>query len=188
MKLKLFLFLFIACTLLAGRAMAQGCQTNPKIFPTGNSDTTLTPGFCIANVDAGSTGQGGRLRWDDSNNQELVLFDSDDTGNFLWCAGGAFGSGTGNQSLCRTGTILCLQHDGNMVLYAPNGPNTASVCVHDGDGGVAVWASNTDGDNDGQEVLEIEEDVVFNGSRRTGDRVVIRNGSGIKFVSLGYTD
>ena len=187
----LFLFLFIACTLLAGRAMAQGCTTTPDAFPTGSSDKPVASGTCLANADAdSSTGQGGRLRWDDSNNDKLILFDSEHGGGFLWCAGGANGVGTGNQNDCAGGagsSVLCMQHDGNLVLYTPNG-TTLPHCVNDGDGGRAVWASNTDGDNDGQEELVIEENVVFGGVLRTGERVVIRNGSGVKFVGLGYVD
>src|SRR5215467_10009422 len=101
MKLRLFLFLFFACTLLAEKAMAQGCSTTPIAFPTGSSDKTLAPGTCIANADSDSpTGQGGRLRWDNAGNHELVLFDSEHGGNFLWCAGGG-----GNSNNCAVGTV-----------------------------------------------------------------------------------
>ena len=92
MKLRSFLFaglfLFLASTLLVGNAMAQGCSTTPIAFPApGGTDRTVASGTCIANVDAGSaTGQGGRLRWDNSGNHELQLFDSDDSGQLLWCA------------------------------------------------------------------------------------------------------
>jgi len=191
MKNRLFLFLFFACTLLTGRAMAQGCSTAPLTFPTGSSDKTVASGTCIANADSDSpTGQGGRLRWDDAGNHKLVLFDSEHGGNFLWCAGGAFGVGTGNSNDCAGGvgnTVLCMQHDGNLVVYIPNG-TTLPHCVNSGDGGIAVWASNTDGDNDGQEELVIEENVSFGGTTRTGERVVIRNRSGAQFVGLGYVD
>ncbi len=184
MKLRLFLFLFLACTLVTGSAMAQGCSTSPIAFPApGGNDKTVASGTCIANVDAGSTGQGGRLRWNDSNNHELVLFDSDDGGGFLWCAGGG-----GNANNCAVGTILCLQQDGNMVMYTPRPGQGTIHCGNDGDGGLAVWASNTQHDNDGQEELVIEEDVVWMGVLRTGDRAVIRNGNGIQWASTGYTD
>jgi hypothetical protein len=34
----------------------------------------------------------------------------------------------------------------------------------------------------------VEEDVSFNGLTRSGDRAVIRNGTGVLFCSLGYVD
>lgn len=179
MKLRLFLFLLFACSLLVGNAMAQGCSTTPIAFPApGASDKQLAAGTCIANADSdSSTGQGGRLRWDNNNSHELQLFDSEHGGVFLWCDGQSDSSTT-----CVPGNILCLQQDGNMVIYSGSGIS----CT--GNHGIPVWASNTDGDNDGQEELTVEENVVFAGVLRTGERAVIRNRSGIIFVSLGYVD
>ena len=197
MKLKLFLFLFFACTLLSARAMAQGCSTIPIPFPlVGTADIKVNSGACVANVDAGTTGQGGRLRWDNNNSHALELFDSDDSGQLLWCAGG------NPNANCRSGNnaILCLQQDGNMVIYVPQANETTAIVCNrnagDGGGGVAIWASNTqhanDGANNGTEQLLVEEDVFFCANNvcttRTGDRAVIQTASGLQFVSLGYTD
>jgi hypothetical protein len=179
MKLTLFLFLFLAGSLLAGRAMAQGCSTAPIAFPPpGDADIQVAPGTCIANADRDSpTGQGGRLRWDDNGNNELVLFDSEHGGIFLWCDGQSDSSTT-----CIPGNILCLQADGNMVIYSGNGIS----CT--GNHGKAVWSSKTLGDNDSQERLTVEENVVCGGVQRSGERAVIRNASGVQFCSLGYVD
>jgi hypothetical protein len=173
MKLRLFLFLFLACSLLAGRAYAQGCSTAPIPFPTNNNH--LVPsGTCIANVDPNSpTGQGGRLRWNDNSNHELVLFDSDSGGIFLWCAGGGHDS-----TKCALGHSLCLQADGNMVIYAES-----STCS-----GTPVWASNTQGQNFANERLVVNKNVVWKSLLRTGDRAVVRNDNGPQWVSTGYTD
>ncbi|HEV3037365.1 MAG TPA: hypothetical protein VHA33_06230 [Candidatus Angelobacter sp.] len=178
MKLKLFLFL--ASALLAGRAMAQGCSTNPIPFPLpGNADKMVPSGTCIANVDEG--GQGGRLRWDNNGSHILQLFDADDAGQSLWCDN----SGSG----CIPGSILCLQQDGNMVMYSPSpGQGTIDCGRSDGDGGQAVWASNTQHKNDSHEELAVGEDVLWLGVIRTGDRAVVRNGSGAQWVSTGFTD
>lgn len=203
MKMRLFLFLFFACTLLAGRAMAQGCSTSPIHFPQpGDPDYQVPSGTCIANADPDSpTGQGGRLRWDNNNSHELQLFDSDDSGQLLWCANstndnGAEGSPTSN-CWAIPNSILCLQQDGNMVIYQPQrgGPTTIDCGRTDNDGGQAVWASGTQHGNDGFEVLHVLEDPFFcHGGvciTRTGDRAVISNdtapGNHI-WVSLGYVD
>jgi len=183
MKLRLFLFLCLACTLLAGRAMAQGCSDTPLTFPTFSShtDRQVASGTCIANDDTdGSTStQGGRLRWNNNNSRLLELFDHDDNGQRLWCDGKSNSSTT-----CIPGNILCLQADGNMVIYTGSGIS----CT--GDHGTPVWASNTAhlGFNDSQEALRVEEDVSFKGLTRSGDRAVIRNGTGVLFCSLGYVD
>lgn len=195
----LFLFLFIACTLLAGRAMAQGCTTNPKDFPQpGDADTQVGSNFCIANPDEGPTGQGGRLRWATNGGHALQLFDADDSGELLWCANsGNDNGGSSGPTNCWDipGSILCLQQDGNMVIYQPQrgGPSTIDCGRTDSDGGQAVWASGTENtlfttNNDGHEVLVVQEDVIFNNAQRTGDRAVIHNNSKILWVSLGYVD
>jgi len=180
MKLRLFLFLCLACTLLAGRAMAQGCSTSPLTFPPpSGSDRQVAAGTCIANndTDGSTTTQGGRLRWNNNNSHELELFDHDDNGQRLWCDGKSDSSTT-----CIPGNILCLQADGNMVIYSGSGIS----CT--GNQGTPVWASNTVGVNDSQEALRVEEDVSFKGLTRSGDRAVIRNGNAVHFCSLGYVD
>jgi hypothetical protein len=182
MKLRLFLFLFLASTLLAGTAMAQGCSTNPLPFPVpGGNDRLVPSGTCITNAfDEG--GDGGRLRWDNNSSHELQLFDADDGGQLLWCAN--------NGGVCALGNILCLQQDGNMVIYVSVPGNPAIDCGNsDGDNGQPTWASNTQGLNDSQEQLTVEENVVWLGKLRTGDRAVIRNGrDGVLWVSTGYDD
>jgi hypothetical protein len=173
--------------------MAQGCSTNPISFPPpGASDQQVASGTCIANVDVdnGVTMQGGRFRWDNNSSNELQLFDADDSGQLLWCANSANnhgGSSGPTNCLNSNGSILCLQQDGNMVIYAPNGP-IQPHCVNNGDGGVAVWASDTAGDNDGGEELVVQEDVFFKNAHRLGDRAVIRNNTKVVWVSLGYAD
>src|ERR1041385_8001976 len=158
MKLRLFLFLGLACTLLAGRAMAQGCSDTPLTFPSPSSHTNrqIASGTCIANDDTdGSTStQGGRLRWNNNNSRLLELFDHDDNGQRLRCDGKSNSSTT-----CIPGNILCLQADGNMVIYSGSGGISCN-----GDQGTPVWASNTAvGVNDSQEALRVEEDVSFKG-------------------------
>jgi hypothetical protein len=188
MKLRLFLFLFFAGALLTGRAMAQGCSTNPRPFPLpGAHDIKVNSEVCIANVDAGTTGQGGRLRWDNSGSNRLELFDSDDSGQRLWCAN--------NGGTCAIGKILCLQQDGNMVIYNDAPGNPAVECDRsdtDHDNGTPAWASNTQGDNDDFEELLVAEDVFFCTNvctTRFGDRAIIQSPThGVVFVSLGYND
>lgn len=202
MKMRLFLFLFFACTLLAGRAMAQTCFASPRNFPQPGAADITEPPFCIANSDEGSTGQGGRLRWNNNGSHALELFDTDDSGQLLWCANpnndnGGSGSPTSN-CFAIPGSILCLQQDGNMVIYQPQrgGPTTIDCNRNDGDGGQAVWASGTENtifttNNNGNERLVVEENVSFQGTTRFGDRAVIRNNptnTGILWVTLGYSD
>jgi hypothetical protein len=178
MKLKLFLFL--ASALLAGRAMAQ-CSTLPFTFPApGTADKTVPSGTCLANVDAGTTGQGGRLRWNNNNSHELQLFDADDQGQLLWCAN--------NSGVCATGGILCAQQDGNLVMYSQVQGQPPIACHDNGNGGSVSWSSRTQHKNDGQEALTVDEDISCNGATRTGDRAVVRNGQGIQWCSTGYTD
>ena len=181
MKHRLFPFLLLACTLLAGRAMAQGCSTSPIYFPQpGDPDIQVAAGTCIANADPDSpTGQGGRLRWDNNNSHELQLFDSEHGGVFLWCDGQSDSSTT-----CIPGNILCLQQDGNMVIYAGSGISC------NGNHGTPVWSSKTLGENDGHERLTVEENVKTGSLVRTGERAVILNNTGPNplFVSLGYVD
>lgn len=169
---SLFLFLFIACTLLAGRAMAQGCSTTPLKFPpSGGHDLAVPSGTCVASTD--STGaQTGRLRWDNGGNGILQLFDTDDGGGALWCA-----EQSGN---CAKGTILCRQQDGNLVIYKPK-PNQGPIaCGNDGDGGDPVWASNTscgisfNCPNEDTEELFVQDHLSVNGVN-IGEAAVIYN-------------
>src|SRR5215471_19804189 len=118
MKMRLFLFLFFAGTLLAGRATAQTCFTSPRNFPQpGAADKNPGP-FCMANADSDSpSGQGGRLRWNNNSSHALYLFDTDDDGHLMWCANpdNTNGGSSGDTSTCFTtnNSILCLQQDGN---------------------------------------------------------------------------
>jgi hypothetical protein len=133
MRIKLFLFL--ACALLAGSAKAQ-CKVEGLLFPApsaSNFFAEVVPGTCLAS--GTSTNQTARLRWVNGN---LALFDLDDggTGKLLWCAG--------SPNACVTGGSLCLQRDGNLVIYSQD------QCV-----GSPLWASNTVGANDPAEFLEV---------------------------------
>jgi len=206
MKLRLFLFLLLACTLLAGRAIAQGCSTNPIKFPDpGAADKLVPSGTCIANADGDSpTGQGGRLRWDQpivgGSTHGLRLYDSDGGGTLLWCANNADnagGSSGPSNCLNHEGSILCLQQDGNMVIYvpAPGGPSVIDCNRRDNDGGQPVWHSATDLNNNVQQQLLVAEEVPFcplsGGACTTlhGDRAALLNCvSGYIWVSAAYND
>jgi hypothetical protein len=195
MKLRLFLFLFLASTLLAGTAMAQGCTTTPDPFPLqGDPDKEVISGKCLTNndTDNGVTQQGGRLRWQGSVNTPgtLQLFDADDDGHSLWCA---IDKSTG---VCAQAELFCLQQDGNAVLY--QGDHTFGT-PHCGDVGSnptlgrALWASNTQGANDNHEVLDVEEEdplgILWNNTRYKGDRAVVRNqttnNGGVQWLNTG---
>jgi len=170
MKLRLSLFLFLACSLLAGTATAQ-CSTAPRAFPIRQNPDIMLPfgTFCIANAEVGGV-QGGRLRWGTGG---LELFDTDDGGKLLWCAGGGRNP---NPINCTRGNTLCLQQDGNMVIYANQGTNLAKVCDNGAtDHGVAVWASNTQGKNDDHEVLGVLDNS-------TDEHAFIQNRSGIVWI------
>jgi hypothetical protein len=125
MKLGLLLSLLLACTLLGGSAMAQGCAVTTIAFPpTGGTNNIIKSGTCIASGTPGGT-QTARLRWDNGGNGHLQLFDTDDSGQSLWCA-------LDSTNHCAKGSSLCLQPDGNMVIYDQSGCH-----------GNALWASNT---------------------------------------------
>lgn len=135
MKPKLFLLL--ATILFAGMGMAhaQNCPEAVIQFPaTFNVGDT----FCIA-----APNQAARLRWSNVENGvpdgRLQLFDTDDGGASLWCAHLHDGSTT-----CAQGNSLCLQIDGNAVIYS--GLNCS---------GQALWSSKTTGDNVNGEVLGV---------------------------------
>lgn len=172
MKLRLFLFLFLACTLLVGGAMAQGCSVTTLAFPTdGGPNRAFNSEFCIASGTPGGT-QTGRLRWDSGGDGRLQLFDTDDTGQSLWCAIDPM------TNRCAVGSSLCLQGDGNMVIYE------FANC-----GGNPLFASNTSNNNpsnplcglfledcnDDGEVLAVADNPVVFGTLRTGERGVIFN-------------
>lgn len=189
MKLRLFLFLFVACSVLVGNAMAQGCTVTALAFPvSGGSDRQVTGGTCIANADSDSpNGQGGRLRWEGNDNTpgRLQLFDADDGGQSLWCA---LDSVTG---ACALAELFCLQQDGNAVLYQGDHTQGTPHCGQVGSNptlGRALWSSNTDGDNDNFEKLDVEEQpggILWNGALRTGDHAVVRNSSKVLWVNTG---
>jgi len=149
----------------------------------------------MANADSDSpSGQGGRLRWNNNSSHSLLLFDTDGDGHLMWCANpdNTNGGSSGDTSNCFTtnGSILCLQQDGNMVIYGPSG-TIQPQCVNSGNGGTVLWASGTEGSNNDNERLVVEEDVTFKNGLRTGDRGVIRNNphnSGILWVTLGFAD
>jgi hypothetical protein len=191
MKLRLILFLFVGCTLLAGKAFAQGCTTTPDTFPAPNTpDKGVLSGKCLTNndVDNGVTLQGGRLRWQGSVNTPgtLQLFDADDDGHALWCA---IDKQTG---VCAQAELFCLQQDGNAVLYKGDHTQGTPHCGDVGNNstlGPALWASNTQFANDGNERLGVEEEqpqgVECHGSFFKGDRAVIRNNSGCQWINTG---
>jgi hypothetical protein len=200
LKMKFKLFLFLACALLAGRATAQTCFASQRNFPQPMAGDKTAPPFCMANADSDSpSGQGGRLRWNNNSSHALQLFDTDDDGHLMWCANpdNTNGGSSGDTSNCLTtnNSILCLQQDGNMVIYGPSG-TIMPQCVGDGGGGTPLWASGTENTfftttNNGNERLVVEEDVSFKNGLRSGDRAVIRNNptnTGILWVTLGYSD
>ncbi len=158
--MRLRLFLLLASSLLAGIGTAHASCTNMTLFfpPPGNPTLKVISGSCITDPNSGA-----RLRWDDNNNGELQLFDTDGVGALLWCAHDSTGA-------CAKGSSLCLQADGNLVIYA------GSDCRTD-----PLWASNTFGIdprthqpfNDDGEILVVG-DVSVNGGKR-GERAVILN-------------
>jgi hypothetical protein len=155
MKLKLFL-LFITGIVLLGIGTAQAqCPEAILLFPPPTSDGSITKvavqsGMCIS-----AANQAARLRWNNNNSGLLQLFDTDEGGSQIWC------DGINDPGGCQPGGSLCLQSDGNMVVY------TGTSC-----NGAAVWASGTVGansanreglrvldENDGQEHIIIEANV-----------------------------
>jgi hypothetical protein len=125
--MKLRLFLFLACTLLVGKATAQtGCTAHPLDFPPEGGKTIIynTTSFCIASVDSSGI-QTARLRWNNNNAGYFQLFDTDDSGALLWCA-------KDSSNHCAKGSSICLQTDGNLVIYDQEN------CQ-----GSPLWATNT---------------------------------------------
>ena len=153
MKLRLFVFLFLASALLFGMSTAHAaCLATSIAFPPPNSghNFVVKSGACITDPNSGA-----RLRWDDNNSGELQLFDTDGGGNLLWCAHNSAGS-------CARGASLCLQEDGNMVIY------TGANCA-----GSPVFASNTRGQNEDGEELSVGE-LTINGVKE-GEIALITN-------------
>jgi hypothetical protein len=148
--MKLRLFLLLASALFAGRAMAQSsCTVEALKFPA-----VFNSAKCIASGTPGGT-QTARLRWDNNDAGELQLFDTDDGGTLLFCASNSSGCVSGGES-------LCLQTDGNMVIYS------GTSCS-----GQPRWASNTAGTfEDGEELFVAE--LVVNGVSR-GEAAFIFN-------------
>lgn len=178
MKLRLFLLLFLACTLLAGKAMAQGCSTQPLQFPPDDgNDKTVPDNTCVASLDSHGN-QSGRLRWNNNNTSHILqLFDTDDGGGSLWCA-----PEDGSPSFCARADVLCLQQDGNAVMYAST-PGHPAACHGSGNGSQPVWSSNTNGDcnfifqtctNEDIEELFVQDDLSVNGVH-IGEAAVIYN-------------
>lgn len=147
MKHKLYLLLFTVIVLLGiGTANAQ-CTPSILLFPPPTTDGSITKlavpsGTCIA-----SPGQTARLRWNNNNSGLLQLFDTDEGGAQVWC------DGINDPGGCQSGGSLCLQSDGNLVIY----PGTNC------DGGAAKWSSGTVGANSvcpetGLAVIELAND------------------------------
>jgi hypothetical protein len=157
LKMKLRLLLLVACAMFAGRAMAQSsCSVKPLQFPA-----VFNSAVCIASGTPGGT-QTARLRWDNNDAGELQLFDTDDAGApMLWCAQDSGGN------CVRNGQSLCLQSDGNMVIYA--GTNCS---------GTALWASNTVGANEDGEILVVGELFVNGVSKGESAFIINDNNAG----------
>lgn len=158
LTLKLKLFLLLAATFLFGNGAAHAqsltCVVKALGFPAPSSTVVkvaVPSGTCVA-----APGQAARLRWDDNRSGQLQLFDTDDSGQLLWCGHLHDGNTT-----CAQGLSFCLQSDGNAVIYA--GAN----CT-----GEALWASNTVGANVNGEVIEVHDTVPGD---FTGERAVILN-------------
>lgn len=130
MKYTRVLMLFAGMIILGmGTARAQ-CAETTLLFPLNslNSDIAkveVPSGACIA-----APNQAARLRWNNNGNGLLQLFDTDDGGGQIWC------DGINQPGGCQPGKSLCLQSDGNMVVYA------GASCT-----GNAVWSSGTVGQN-----------------------------------------
>jgi outer membrane protein assembly factor BamB len=145
MKLKLFLLFFTGIVLLGiGTANAQ-CPNSILLFPPPTTDGTIVKlavpsGTCIA-----APNQTARLRWNNNNSGLLQLFDTDEGGAQIWC------DGINNPGGCQPGGSLCLQSDGNMVVYLGTSCN-----------GTAIWSSGTVGGNslcpEGLAVIEVAND------------------------------
>ena len=138
MKYTRLLMLFAGMIISGvGTAHAQ-CAEATLVFPFQNSSNTdiakveVPSGACIAGVNHVA-----RLRWDDNNNGILQLFDTDGTGGQIWCDGISDPGG-----ICQPGKSLCLQSDGNMVVYA------GASCT-----GNAVWSSGTAGVEQGNNCI-----------------------------------
>lgn len=130
MKYTRLWMLFAGMIILGvGTARAQ-CPETTLLFPANSANSDIAKvevpsGACIA-----GRNQAARLRWDDGGNGLLELFDTDDGGTLIWC------NGFNDPGGCKPGKSLCLQSDGNMVIY------DGASCT-----GNAVWASGTVGQN-----------------------------------------
>jgi hypothetical protein len=166
MKYTRLLMLFAGVIILGvGTARAQ-CSEAYLLFPIHFSNGTngdvakveVPSGTCIAALN-----QAARLRWNNNNSGLLQLFDTDEAGNQIWCNGIDAGG-------CKPGKSLCLQSDGNMVIYA------GASCT-----GNAVWSSGTVGQNFCGEGLAVADGG-------NGEEVVIVNNifgcasGGLQFV------
>jgi hypothetical protein len=154
MKYTRLLMLFAGMIILGvGMASAQ-CAEAILLFPLKSSNSDIAKvevpsGACIAAVN-----QAARLRWDNNGSGLLQLFDTDDGGSQIWC------NGINNPGGCQPGKSLCLQSDGNMVIYA------GASCT-----GNAVWSSGTVGQNICTEGLAVADES-------DGEHVAIVNNLG----------
>lgn len=144
MKYTRLLMLFAGMIILGvGTARAQ-CSEAYLLFPVHFSNSSNTDiakvevpaGACIAALN-----QAARLRWDNNGSGLLQLFDTDEAGNQIWC------NGISDPGGCKPGKSLCLQSDGNMVIYA------GASCT-----GNAVWSSGTVGQNFCAEGLAVADE------------------------------
>src|SRR5262249_36943215 len=120
------LILLLAVTALVGMGTARAACTKHEItFPTSGSALRVGSGTCITPIS-----QAGRLRWDNNSNGRLELFDTDESGQLIWCA-----HDLQNPSACAQGNSFCLQANGNATIW------TGSTCGS----GRMVWQSGTNG-------------------------------------------
>jgi hypothetical protein len=153
--MKYRLFLLPASIMLAGICTARAdCVTTGFKFPApGNPDIPIKSGICIAD----KSGTAAKLRWDNNGDGALRLWDSDEKITpipQLWCAHDSTGA-------CATGSQLCAQQDGNLVIYK----ELTGTCK-----GTAVWASGTKAQNVNGERLTVAD---FGSG--IGERAVIAN-------------
>jgi hypothetical protein len=134
MKAKLFLLVAVTGLIGIGTARAD-CTKNQIAFPTSGSALRVPSGTCIAPIS-----QAARLRWDNNGSGRLDLFDTDESGQLIWCA-----HDIQNPSACASGNSFCLQVNGNATIW------TGSTCGT----GTMVWQSGTVNKNIKGEVIKI---------------------------------
>jgi hypothetical protein len=142
--MKLRLLLLLTSTLFGGVVTAHADCVPYLLFPSPGSHRTdyPSPGTCVADESNGSND--GRLRWSNNYSGLLQLFDTDDSGQLLWCA-----HDDSDHDVCvsDSGNYLAVQWDGNLVIYDPYGH--------------AIWASNTVGaSDDPEEILTVADGTI----------------------------